>query len=90
MLSEFGVNLTVTLDDISSEGSDACQGDSGGPLYKWVGRGSESKSGEKEDREGQRAVLIGIVSRGQGCAQKNKAGVYVRSAFRTFYSYIFG
>ena len=37
---------------------------SGGPLWKWT---SNSK-----------AVIIGVVSRGQGCARKNSPGVYTR------------
>ncbi|CAB4059579.1 unnamed protein product [Lepeophtheirus salmonis] len=44
-------------------GSDSCTGDSGGPLYTWKKR---------------YAVLIGIVSRGYGCALYNQAGVYAR------------
>lgn len=49
-------------------GNDACQGDSGGPLYFWLGHGKKEK----------KAFIIGIVSRGHGCALKNKAGVYTR------------
>ena len=45
---------------------DACQGDSGGPLWKWMGRTKP------------KAVLVGVVSRGKGCARKNMPGVYVR------------
>jgi secreted trypsin-like serine protease len=52
-------------------GSDACQGDSGGPLLKWVGT------------KMQRAFLIGIVSRGEGCGQKNKAGNYKQTDRQT-------
>lgn len=45
-------------------GIDACQGDSGGPLVK----------GEKPED----AILVGIVSFGEGCAQQLKYGVYTR------------
>lgn len=42
-------------------------GDSGGPLYVYAGEGDEL-----------RAWLVGIVSRGVGCANFNKPGIYTR------------
>ena len=44
-------------------GKDSCKGDSGGPLYTWKNR---------------KAYLIGVVSRGKGCATHNEAGIYTR------------
>ena len=44
-------------------GRDSCKGDSGGPLVTW-----------KNDQ----AFLVGVVSRGAGCARHNEAGVYAR------------
>ena len=45
------------------------EGDSGGPLYRW-----DVDNGRKE----KRAILIGIVSRGTGCANFNKPGIFTR------------
>ncbi|XP_040567956.2 urokinase-type plasminogen activator [Lepeophtheirus salmonis] len=44
-------------------GADSCTGDSGSPLWIW---------------KGKRAFLIGIVSRGRGCALKNSPGIYTK------------
>jgi secreted trypsin-like serine protease len=48
-------------------GRDSCSGDSGGPLWKWMNLKGR-----------QRAVIVGVVSRGTGCARKNKPGIYTR------------
>jgi len=45
-------------------GKDSCNGDSGGPLYTW--------------NQENKAVLVGVVSRGKGCAAKDSAGVYTK------------
>ena len=41
--------------------TDSCQGDSGGPLYKFIGN---------------KAYLVGVVSRGDDCAGFNQPGIY--------------
>ena len=68
-------------------GQDTCKGDSGGPL--WV----------EEDGKGLTlsfvikniilfsAILVGLVSRGRGCAKQNYPGVYARFVTRIFKKY---
>jgi len=55
-------------------GSDACQGDSGGPMVKW-------QTVRKNGRRYKKAFLIGIVSRGQGCAYADLPGLYTRVTY---------
>merc|ERR1719370_1255577 len=47
-------------------GVDTCQGDSGGPIWRNI------KVGPKI-----RATQVGVVSRGDGCAQFNSPAIYV-------------
>ena len=44
-------------------------GDSGGPLYLW-----DKDKGRKK----KRAIIIGVVSRGTGCANFNKPGIFTK------------
>ena len=44
------------------------QGDSGGPLWTYLGTSDETR----------RAFIVGIVSRGSGCAVYNSPGIYTR------------
>lgn len=67
--NESGFELVKALnvsEDAVYGGKDACQGDSGSPLWKWVGLKGH-----------RRAVIVGIVSRGVGCARYNRPGIYV-------------
>jgi len=52
-------------------GKDACQGDSGGPLVS-------KAAGSNGVTAGQNYELIGVVSWGAGCADKDFPGVYAR------------
>ena len=45
---------------------DSCQVDSGGPMWKWIGK------------ENPTATIIGVVSRGEGCARQDSPGIYTR------------
>ena len=46
-----------------------CSGDSGGPIYRWD---------VDKDKKEKRAILIGVVSRGTGCANFNRPGIVTR------------
>mmetsp|Transcript_1360 Transcript_1360/g.2271 ORF Transcript_1360/g.2271 Transcript_1360/m.2271 type:complete len:864 (+) Transcript_1360:168-2759(+) len=58
----------------TSEVEDACQGDSGGPLFTRLPAG---------DGEHYLFTLVGVVSWGYGCAEKEYPGVYSRVAANT-------
>uniref|UniRef100_A0A182QJ87 Peptidase S1 domain-containing protein n=1 Tax=Anopheles farauti TaxID=69004 RepID=A0A182QJ87_9DIPT len=51
-------------------GRDSCQGDSGGPLQLAKGTAGEDRRGQQQ--------LVGVVSWGNECAQRNYPGVYAR------------
>lgn len=64
---EYGASYIPSMQICAGGGGgtiDACQGDSGGPLVA---------------REGERAVLAGIASTGQSCAQAAYPGLYART-----------
>ncbi len=65
-------DVIPTTSDYMFGGKDSCQGDSGGPLWAWV------KVKQVDGEESKRAVLIGVVSRGEGCARRGLPGVYTR------------
>lgn len=57
-------------------GIDSCQGDSGGPL---VCQENDGKSKERWDNEWDIEgiyYLAGVISWGDGCAQRNQPGIY--------------
>jgi len=56
----------------SGDGRDTCTGDSGGPLVL-----EDYRRGDPPN-DNRRQTLVGIVSWGDGCAQKGKPGVYTR------------
>lgn len=66
-------NMLCAQDASGNGGSDACQGDSGGPL---VSCGADGNCGTTP---GQNYELIGVVSFGIGCAEKDFPGVYART-----------
>ena len=71
-------------------GADTCQGDSGGPIWRnikvtsLVGENKKVISNTPQVKDKVRATLLGVVSRGAGCAQFNSPAVYgsVSRAFK--------
>jgi len=69
---QFGYSLSATTAICAGEmlgGKDSCQGDSGGPLLY-----------QSTSTSIPITTLVGIVSYGSGCAQKNKPAVYTNVA----------
>lgn len=56
-------NKQICAGEIIKGGADACQGDSGGPLFQFT-------------EEGKSPTLLGVVSFGSGCGQKDAPGIY--------------
>lgn len=68
--SSFPVNLTVTFCAGDGQGkSDSCKGDSGGAFVREAERGQDKRWAW---------VAVGLVSWGEGCAQKDRYGYYTR------------
>jgi trypsin len=61
----FGTDIRTQVCVGGKRGEDTCQGDSGGPLFAG---------------QGVTAVLLGLVSYGDGCARENVPGMYTRVA----------
>jgi secreted trypsin-like serine protease len=60
----------VIIVPVSDRDTRLCStGDSGGPLFRWYGDGPGTD---------HRAYIIGVVSRGTGCANFNQPGIYSR------------
>ena len=66
----YPVNSTVTFCAGDGQGkSDTCQGDSGGAFVREAERGQDKRWAW---------VAVGLVSWGEGCAQKDRYGYYTR------------
>ena len=64
----YGFSLPPSMLCAGGEGGDACHGDSGGPLYLPAD-------------EGEPAVLVGVVSWGNGCGKPGFPGVYTNLSY---------
>ena len=69
--------ITEEMMCAEDDGRDACYGDSGGPLLL-----TPNENDHNED------TLVGLVSWGRGCADKQFPGVYTRTSY--FYDWIVG